>query len=123
MRSADGESRRVVCHCGFVFSRVTTFPARCHCGATHLRNGAVATHSSETVRWPIWAKAIAQLRSDADIGVGDTVHRLVMGDQVETILRILGVKCGCTDRRKWLNKKFAYAELDRESSKRTPTPL
>lgn len=110
MRPDDGEPCQVVCHCGFVFSRVTTFPARCHCGATHLRDGSVETNSAETVPWPIWAKAIAQLRSEADIGVGDTVHRLVMGDQVETILQTLGVKCGCTDRRKWLNKKFAYAK-------------
>lgn len=60
--------------------------------------------------WPAWAKALAKLRADGDVGVGDTVHRLVMGDQVEAMLRTLGVKCGCTDRRKWMNERFEYAD-------------
>lgn len=61
-------------------------------------------------RWPAWAKAVALLSDDTDIGIGDTIHRQLgkLGEAYKTTLEILGVPCACDKRREEFNAVFPY---------------
>lgn len=60
---------------------------------------------SRLISWVKW------LRKPEDTGVGDTVERLlakVGGRQIKQLIEGLVGSCGCTNRQKWLNRKFPY---------------
>lgn len=64
--------------------------------------------------WPLLIRGIARQRSEADVGVGDTVHRILSkmgGSQFEWVMKRLGIDCGCGDRRDWLNAVYKYDRL------------
>jgi len=54
---------------------------------------------------------LTALRIDSDAGFGDTVERLIDrfgGKRIEAALKRLGIKCGCGDRKAWLNQRWPY---------------
>ena len=61
-------------------------------------------------RWPIWANAIALWKAEEDKGIGDTVSRSLgtAGEVFKTVLKRLGINCGCDDRRDEWNALFPY---------------
>ena len=65
-------------------------------------------------KWPRWAKDIADQRElPTDVGVGDTVERL-LGDgglAIKAILKAAGVACGCAARKDEWNQKYPYREI------------
>jgi hypothetical protein len=62
--------------------------------------------------WPWLARMVARLRTDSDLGLGDTVERhlelLGAGGMKVAYKRITGKDCGCGDRKKKLNEMFPY---------------
>lgn len=62
--------------------------------------------------WPMWAKAIAVLKTDADQGVGDTVHRVIGESASEAFQNwhrtLFGTSCRCNERRDLWNGQFNY---------------
>jgi len=65
-------------------------------------------------QWPRWAKDLAQARQPADKGLGDTIVHVIGDVRSEKFKNWfkekLGTSCGCTERQRWLNQKFPYAE-------------
>ena len=66
---------------------------------------------SDSAEWPLTARIIRRLRSADDIGIGDTIHRQLgfPGRWFESAAESLGIHCGCTDRRAWLNRRYPYS--------------
>ena len=60
--------------------------------------------------WPLWAVAVRKLASEADRGVGDTIHRLLGsgGEAFKATMKALGVPCGCDRRRDDWNSQYPY---------------
>lgn len=51
------------------------------------------------------------LRQESDIGLGDTVERILAragGRKIKSMIASLGGNCGCTERQQWLNRKYPY---------------
>jgi hypothetical protein len=67
--------------------------------------------------WPLLVRAVAKLRTPDDIGVGDTVKRMIVGgDTFEAWYeRLTGKSCGCADRRARLNFDYPYRLLPHSS--------
>lgn len=63
--------------------------------------------------WPAWAKTMESLKADADKGVGDTVKRLLgkFGEVYQTVLKKMGMPCGCNARRDQYNIQYPYDRL------------
>lgn len=62
--------------------------------------------------WPVWVKGVAKLRQEGEIGVGDTVHRLLTTLGVawfwqQFMVKMLG-NCNCEARRVALNARHPY---------------
>jgi len=84
------------------------------CGATvHIEASATTKlqpkkNTSDNRRLINW---IAWMRRPGEIGVGDTLERLlanVGGRKIKQALERLGKDCGCPGRQAWLNKRFPY---------------
>jgi hypothetical protein len=65
-------------------------------------------------KWPIWAKAVRKFSRPGDVGIGDTIVHLI-GDTrsarfKEWFERKFGKSCGCTERQRWLNLRYAYGK-------------
>ena len=63
--------------------------------------------------WPSWTWLVMLARKPEDKGLGDTVVHLI-GDArsarfKEWFQQKFGKTCGCTERQRWLNQKFPYA--------------
>lgn len=60
--------------------------------------------------WPVFIKTIARFQKPGEIGVGDTIHRLIPGADAfkAWFEEKFGKTCGCTDRQRWLNARFPY---------------
>jgi hypothetical protein len=61
--------------------------------------------------WPRLARWIERRRINSDMGLGDTVHRLLTrfgGDRFSRLLEQAGLHCGCDRRQAWLNARFPY---------------
>ena len=78
--------------------------------------GGDDAHSSavKSESWPIWAKTIATLKTDADGGVGDTVERVIGTDNSKAIkdwyLKTFKRICGCDGRKAEWNIKYPYSK-------------
>ncbi len=64
----------------------------------------------ESPEWPMWAKALAQLATPDDKGIGDVVARII-GDENSAKfsawhLTTFGRQCGCKGRRHLWNIKY-----------------
>jgi hypothetical protein len=63
-------------------------------------------------QWPIWAAALAFFKSEKDIGVGDTVERIIGKTNSVAFkawhLKTFGKSCGCGSRKTAWNAKFPY---------------
>jgi hypothetical protein len=68
--------------------------------------------------WPFLARGIARLRTAADEGLGDTIHRNLARFGADALARfyeaITGHPCGCADRRSALNNLFPYPQDQEE---------
>jgi len=62
-------------------------------------------------QWPLFVSAIAKFSKPGEIGIGDTVHRMIpKADAFKAWFdRKFGKSCGCTERQRWLNARFPYA--------------
>lgn len=62
--------------------------------------------------WPAWAKAVALLKNDTDVGVGTTVERVIGpigGDKFkEYYKKLTGHPCSCGIRRDQLDAHYPY---------------
>ncbi len=63
-------------------------------------------------QWPLAIRAAVKFRQDGDIGIGDTIVHLI-GDTrserfKEWFKKKFGQSCGCTERQRWLNRRFPY---------------
>lgn len=76
-----------------------------------------SNHSSARVlpakSWPAWVQIIAQARSPADAGIGDTIARTigpVGGELYKSWFKTtFGRSCGCVERQTSLNQRFPYS--------------
>lgn len=63
-------------------------------------------------RWPVWAKAISLLKTDADGGLGDTVERVIGTANSAAFkawhLATFGKSCGCSERKTIWNTLYRY---------------
>ena len=67
--------------------------------------------SPEPKTKPLLILGIQRQRIPSDIGVGDTVERILSkmgGDQFKWVMARLGVDCGCGSRQEWLNRVYPY---------------
>jgi hypothetical protein len=63
-------------------------------------------------------RGTARQRIASDIGVGDTIHRVLSklgGTQFEWVMKRLGIDCGCGSRQDWLNSVYRYERPIKES--------
>lgn len=78
---------------------------------TALHNGSPNITVAKT-EWPAWAKSIALLKNDEDIGVGQTAERVLGplgGDKFkEWFQKMTGRPCGCGERRDLWNAQYPY---------------
>lgn len=61
--------------------------------------------------WPPWAKALATQKIDSDTGVGDTAERVFGkfgGTLFNVMIKKLGMKCGCGERKIDWNREYPY---------------
>jgi hypothetical protein len=102
--------------CLFVFTTEYE-PCNCFCEkhtplAESQPQSIPTTQSSPpTSPWPLLIRGIARQRIASDIGVGDTIHRVLGkmgGTQFEWVMKRLGIDCGCGSRQDWLNSVYRY---------------
>ncbi len=69
-----------------------------------------ATQKLTREEWPLWAKALAQLATLNDKGIGDVVARMIGDERSEKFkawyLLTFGKPCGCNGRQKLWNTKY-----------------
>ena len=74
---------------------------------------ARTTDAASITHWPAWARAIRRWRTDEDVGVGDTVHRIigdVNGEKFSKWFQIVFKRdCGCPRRRAEWNEEYPYS--------------
>lgn len=62
--------------------------------------------------WPLFIQVIAKFQKSGEIGIGDTIVRLIGKDRSDAFKKWFERKfqksCGCTDRQRWLNRRFPY---------------
>ena len=61
--------------------------------------------------WPLWAKAIAELKADDEQGVGDTFERIAAsmgGVAFKAWAKAAGIDCGCDARKASWNVLYPY---------------
>jgi hypothetical protein len=62
--------------------------------------------------WPLWAKALALTKKEGEIGLGDTVERLIGHERSDAFKAwyktAFGKPCGCSGRKAQLNREYAY---------------
>jgi hypothetical protein len=62
--------------------------------------------------WPVAAVLASMARKQGDKGVGDTIARLAQtlgaAWMAKEFTALTGVKCGCGDRRRFLNERYPY---------------
>lgn len=62
-------------------------------------------------QWPLFARLLAKGRGPGDVGLGDTIARII-GDTGERFKRVYkrltGSDCGCANRQAKLNERFKY---------------
>lgn len=63
-------------------------------------------------KWPLPARVVARFANDEDIGVGDTLHRMLgtAGDTFTALSEAIGVDCGCAARQAWMNQRYPYTQ-------------
>ncbi|MCY2974645.1 MAG: hypothetical protein NTW52_08270 [Planctomycetota bacterium] len=100
--------------CSFVF---TTEYEPCDCFCEKAPKDVTELHATATVStpkpdpWPLLIRGIARQRIASDIGVGDTIQRILSkmgGTQFEWVMKRLGIDCGCGSRQDWLNAAYRY---------------
>lgn len=75
-------------------------------------------HETSTPKgpWPLIIRGIARQRIDSDLGVGDTIERILAkmgGSQFEWVMHRMGIDCGCGSRKDWLNAVYPYTDIPR----------
>jgi len=62
--------------------------------------------------WPLWAKLLRKVKVDGEVGLGDTVERLIGKDNSEAFktwyVATTGRKCNCQGRKRQLNIQYRY---------------
>lgn len=65
--------------------------------------------------WPAWAWLIVLAREPQDKGLGDTAVHVIGDASSEWFKRWFhekfGRSCGCTNRQRWMNLRYAYPEF------------
>ena len=69
--------------------------------------------------WPAWARYVAERRADGEVGVGDTLERLLGsgGRLMKATLAALDIDCGCCGRQKRCNERFPYLRIEHGSER------
>lgn len=63
-------------------------------------------------QWPLWARVMAYSKRPEDTGLGDTVAHWIGDTRSEAFKswfeKKFGTSCGCTERQRWINRRFPY---------------
>lgn len=100
----------VNCQCGKKHTLLRMQRIACECGKIHDQATQIEYEYTE----PRVIKLIKRFAIESDRGVGDTVERLIQQAGGRPLIRLkatlesIGVDCGCTDRRDWLNETWPY---------------
>lgn len=90
------------------------FLSRSPAETIHVARAVVAPVAIPEAKWPIWAAALSFFKSEKDIGVGDTVERIIGKTNSAAFkswhLKTFGKSCGCTERKALWNAKFPYKQ-------------
>jgi len=69
-------------------------------------------HPLNRDRWPLWALAIALLKQDGEIGVGDTLERIIGPANSAAFkawhMATFKKSCGCSERKAVWNQRYKY---------------
>lgn len=78
-----------------------------------VAKAVIAPESVPESKWPVWATAIAYFKSDRDLGVGDTVERVIGKANSMAFkawyLVTFKKSCGCNQRKSEWNVKYKYS--------------
>jgi len=90
-------------------TRLTLPPPPVPLNTEHLKLETPSTSS-----WPIPIRWLRARREPGEQGAGDTLERYIAiagGSQAAALwTRFTGIKCGCADRKAWLNQRYPYAK-------------
>ena len=90
-------------------------------GVRHSAHSAITIESSKARvdpvprdQWPFWARVVEiWFRRPHDIGLGDSVVHWIGDARSDRFKkwfhRKFGKRCGCTERQRWLNRRFPYS--------------
>lgn len=75
-------------------------------------DGIRGSHEYRPDLWPLWARTMHSLKTDADTGVGDTVERVIGTDNAAALkafyMKAFGRVCGCDGRKSTWNAAYPY---------------
>lgn len=78
------------------------------------------TRIVEQQEWPVWAKLFRLRAIPEDVGVGDTVARMIGKENSEAFKHwfklTFGKDCGCTGRQHAWNIQYPYDKLDKDKA-------
>jgi hypothetical protein len=70
------------------------------------------TAASHTNEWPLWARLMAAQKQPGEVGVGDTIKRVIGNDRSEDFKawykNTFNRNCGCCQRQAQMNQKYRY---------------
>jgi hypothetical protein len=77
---------------------------------TEIRPPTSSAVAADRSGWPLAARLLAKLATDADAGLGDTLYRAIGERNSERFSRtykaVMGHDCGCATRRARMNARF-----------------
>jgi hypothetical protein len=67
---------------------------------------------NKSEQWPLWARTIAKFRKEGEVGIGDTIKRVIGNDNSEAFKKwyksTFNRDCGCCGRQQNLNVQYRY---------------
>lgn len=88
---------------------------RCQQNGWHefvLPDDPAASPAATSEQWPLWARAVSKFRKEGEVGVGDTVRRLIGNDNSDAFKNwykdTFNRDCGCCGRGNNFNLKYKY---------------
>jgi hypothetical protein len=75
-------------------------------------DGPIAPQPDRSEQWPLWARTIAKFRQSGEVGIGDTIKRVIGNDSSESFKAwyktTFGRSCGCCERAAQMNARYRY---------------
>ena len=75
-------------------------------------DGPTGPAPDRSEQWPLWARTIAKFRQSGEVGIGDTIKRVIGNDTSEGFKtwykQTFNRSCGCCQRQGEMNSKYRY---------------